>query len=80
MLSLHLAKITAALNKVTQAKNDLNGNTNLATTKQNVQHAIDQLPNLNQAQRDEYSKQLRKQHLYQTSMLFNKRQLRLMMR
>ncbi|WP_302564109.1 hypothetical protein, partial [Acinetobacter baumannii] len=50
--------ITAALNKVTQAKNDLNGNTNLATAKQNVQHAIDQLPNLNQAQRDEYSKQI----------------------
>ncbi len=52
------SEITAALNKVTQAKNDLNGNTNLATTKQNVQHAIDQLPNLNQAQRDEYSKQI----------------------
>ncbi|HGZ4892164.1 TPA: DUF1542 domain-containing protein, partial [Staphylococcus aureus] len=52
------SEITAALNKVTQAKNDLNGNTNLATAKQNVQHAIDQLPNLNQAQRDEYSKQI----------------------
>ncbi|MBE2142418.1 GA module-containing protein, partial [Staphylococcus argenteus] len=51
-------EITAALNKVTQAKNDLNGNTNLATAKQNVQHAIDQLPNLNQAQRDEYNKQI----------------------
>ncbi len=52
------SEITAALNKVTQAKNDLNGNTNLATAKQNVQHAIDQLPNLNQAQRDEYNKQI----------------------
>ncbi|EHM82838.1 putative extracellular matrix-binding protein ebh [Staphylococcus aureus subsp. aureus 21232] len=52
------SEITAALNKVTQAKNDLNGNINLATAKQNVQHAIDQLPNLNQAQRDEYSKQI----------------------
>lgn len=52
------SEITAALNKVTQAKNDLNGNTNLATAKQNVQQAIDQLPNLNQAQRDEYSKQI----------------------
>ncbi|MET1284804.1 DUF1542 domain-containing protein, partial [Staphylococcus aureus] len=52
------SEITAALNKVTQAKNDLNGNTNLATAKQNVQHAIDQLPKLNQAQRDEYSKQI----------------------
>ncbi|KAK61774.1 GA module [Staphylococcus aureus subsp. aureus 21205] len=52
------SEITAALNKVTQAKNDLNGNTNLATAKQNVQHAIDKLPNLNQAQRDEYSKQI----------------------
>ncbi len=52
------SEITAALNKVTQAKNDLNGNTNLATAKQNVQHAIDQLPNLNQEQRDEYSKQI----------------------
>ncbi|MDF4069082.1 hypothetical protein P3W82_07315, partial [Staphylococcus aureus] len=52
------SEITAALNKVTQAKNDLNGNTNIATAKQNVQHAIDQLPNLNQAQRDEYSKQI----------------------
>lgn len=52
------SEITAALNKVTQAKNDLNGNTNLATAKQNVQHVIDQLPNLNQAQRDEYSKQI----------------------
>ncbi|RZH70160.1 GA module-containing protein, partial [Staphylococcus aureus] len=51
-------EITAAINKVTQAKNDLNGNTNLATAKQNVQHAIDQLPNLNQAQRDEYRKQI----------------------
>lgn len=52
------SEITAALNKVTQAKNDLNGNTNLAKAKQNVQHAIDQLPNLNQAQRDEYNKQI----------------------
>ncbi|HGZ3231842.1 TPA: DUF1542 domain-containing protein, partial [Staphylococcus aureus] len=52
------SEITAALNKVTQAKNDLNGNTNLATAKQNVQQAIDQLPNLNQAQRDEYNKQI----------------------
>ncbi|HFH7463503.1 TPA: DUF1542 domain-containing protein, partial [Staphylococcus aureus] len=52
------SEITAALNKVTQAKNDLNGNTNLATAKQNLQHAIDQLPNLNQAQRDEYNKQI----------------------
>ncbi|HEB2319876.1 TPA: GA module-containing protein, partial [Staphylococcus aureus] len=52
------SEISAALNKVTQAKNDLNGNTNLASAKQNVQHAIDQLPNLNQAQRDEYSKQI----------------------
>ncbi|HCU8440000.1 TPA: hyperosmolarity resistance protein Ebh [Staphylococcus aureus] len=52
------SEITAALNKVTQAKNDLNGNTILATAKQNVQQAIDQLPNLNQAQRDEYNKQI----------------------
>ncbi|MFH7202714.1 DUF1542 domain-containing protein, partial [Staphylococcus aureus] len=52
------SEITAALNKVTQAKNDLNGNTNLAKAKQNVQQAIDQLPNLNQAQRDEYNKQI----------------------
>lgn len=52
------SEITAALNKVTQAKNDLNGNTNLATAKQNVQQAIDQLSNLNQAQRDEYNKQI----------------------
>ncbi|KMR46717.1 GA module-containing protein, partial [Staphylococcus aureus] len=52
------SEITAALIKVTQAKNDLNGNTNLATAKQNVQHAIDQFPNLNQAQRDEYTKQI----------------------
>lgn len=36
----------------------MNGNTNLATAKQNVQQAIDQLPNLNQAQRDEYNKQI----------------------
>ncbi len=52
------SEITVALNKVTKAKNDLNGNTNLATAKQNVQQAIDQLPNLNQAQRDEYNKQI----------------------
>ncbi|WP_442245967.1 hypothetical protein [Staphylococcus aureus] len=36
----------------------MNGNTYLATAKQNVQQAIDQLPNLNQAQRDEYNKQI----------------------
>ncbi|MGT2610346.1 hypothetical protein ACVQ92_07080 [Staphylococcus aureus] len=58
----------------------MNGNTNLATAKQNVQQAIDQLPNLNQAQRDEYNKQITQQLLYQTSMLFNKRRQRLMTR
>ena len=52
------SEITDALNHVNQTKDELNGNTNLANAKQTVTNAIDQLPNLNQAQRDEYNKQI----------------------
>ncbi|BCP87319.1 hypothetical protein SACN12_13490 [Staphylococcus aureus] len=45
------AEVEQAIKQVNAAKQALNGNAN-------VQHAIDQLPNLNQAQRDEYSKQI----------------------
>ena len=51
-------EIQDALNRVNQANNDLNGNTNLANAKQQVTQALDQLPNLNQAQRDEFNKQI----------------------
>lgn len=52
------SEIQDALNRVNQANNDLNGNTNLANAKQQVTQALDQLPNLNQAQRDEFNKQI----------------------
>ncbi|WP_422936779.1 DUF1542 domain-containing protein [Staphylococcus warneri] len=50
--------IQNALNHVNQANNDLNGNANLINAKQQVTQALDQLPNLNQAQRDEFNKQI----------------------
>ncbi|MBN4890417.1 GA module-containing protein, partial [Staphylococcus sp. EG-SA-26] len=56
------AAVEQALQNVNSTKTALNGDAKLneakAAAKQNVQHAIDQLPNLNQAQRDEYSKQI----------------------
>ncbi|WP_415918579.1 DUF1542 domain-containing protein [Staphylococcus warneri] len=55
--------IQNALTQVNQAKDDLNGNTNLATAKQEATNAIDQLPNLNQAQRDEYHNQINQSNL-----------------
>lgn len=44
-------QVAQALQQVTQAKGDLNGNHNLQVAKDNANTAIDQLPNLNQPQK-----------------------------
>lgn len=44
-------QVAQALQQVTQAKGDLNGNHNLQVAKDNANTAIDQLPNLNQTQK-----------------------------
>lgn len=44
-------QVAQALQQVTQAKDDLNGNHNLQVAKDNANTAIDQLPNLNQPQK-----------------------------
>ncbi|HDF8803782.1 TPA: GA module-containing protein, partial [Staphylococcus aureus] len=44
-------QVARALQQVTQAKGDLNGNHNLQVAKDNANTAIDQLPNLNQPQK-----------------------------
>ena len=59
-----------ALQQVTQAKGDLNGNHNLQVAKDNANTAIDQLPNLNQPQNS--IKRPHMQNLLQVLMLLSK--------
>lgn len=50
-MQTHPQQVAQALQQVTQAKGDLNGNHNLQVAKDNANTAINQLPNLNQPQK-----------------------------
>lgn len=64
-------QVAQALQQVTQAKGDLNGNHNLQVAKDNANTAIDQLPNLNQPQ-NSIKRPRHMQNLLQVLMLLSK--------